>query len=310
MRIADAYNEFIRSREAMAATEHTLRTYRAELGPDSMNRRFLAEHGVTDTEQLAVPVLTELMAWHRDRGVSNNSLFSMRVRVGVFVNFCGMMGYCDADIMRRVPKPKVHVLIRRTHTEEEVRRMLETAADRRLYHPFDAQELTVMLLLFLDTGLRLGEMVRLDVGHFEGDLIKVVGKAGKERWVMISRPTRKAVDSYLELRHPLHPEQPLFINRGHGGNYARRGGRLTEAGLAVRLRRLGQAAGIQTSPHRWRHTFAAFSVRNGANLKALQLFLGHSNLATTDRYLQGFGFQDAAREHKVFSPVQRMVMQH
>jgi len=308
--INDAYNEFIRSREAMACTFHTLETYRHELGPKSMLQRFMAARGAFEIEELTGPVLTEYLAWYRDRGVSANTLASIRIRFGVLMNWCGAMGYCPDGIMQRVPRPRVRQFIRRVHTEDEVKRMIETASDQRLYHPFDGQELTFMLLLLLDTGLRLGEVAALNVGDLDGELIKIRGKGEKDRLIMISEPTRKSLEAYLQLRQPVHPDQPLWLNRGYGRNHHLRGLRVTDRGIYQRIKRLGQQAGIQTSPHRWRHTFAVFAVKNGANLKALQLFLGHSSLQTTDNYLRGFGFQDAAREHKVFSPVQRMVMQH
>jgi integrase/recombinase XerD len=128
--------------------------------------------------------------------------------------------------------------------------------------------------------------------------------------VKISALTRRAFDSYFEMRKPKGPEEPLFVARGWGAQYFTNGQRMTERALYQRIRRLGQRAGVATSPHKWRHTFAAFAVRNGANVKALQLFLGHSQLQTTDNYLRGFGFEDAVNEHQAFSPVKGMFQQH
>lgn len=306
MLIQDAITEFVHSREAMACTPATLHTYTAEL--TRLFSRYLGMEGVTQAEQLTPSVIIGYLAWSRDRGVGGVTLRSMRTRVGTFVTWCGAMDYCQKGVMDAVPRPRAGEFIRKTHTQEEIRRLLQTAADPYLFHPFDGQELTATLLLLLDTGLRAGEVIRLNVGDLEGDgLIKVRGKGNKERYVMVSELTRKAIDTYLSLRPFARPEDALFINRGYGVNYHRRGGRITDRALYQRIMRLGRAAGVKTFPHMWRHTFAAMAVRNGANLKALQLFLGHSDLATTDNYLKGFGFEDAAREHKVFSPVQAMM---
>lgn len=305
MDIENAISQFLRSREAMGCTAHTMETYNREQG--GLFRKWLHLQDVRDTEQFTAQLLTEYLAWYRDRGVSTNTLVSIRRRIATFITWCGVMGYAQPDLMAKVPKPRASQFIRRVHTEQEVHRILETASDQRLYHPFDGQELVAILLLLLDTGLRKSELAKLNVGDLDGELMQIRGKGEKDRLIMISTPTRQALDAYLKLRTSLHPEQPLFLNRGYGRNHHLRGCRVTGSAIYQRLRRLGQAAGVATSPHRWRHTFAFLAVKNGANLKALQLFLGHSSLTTTDNYLRGFGFQDAAREHKVFSPVGAMM---
>ena len=300
MQIQAALEAFMRSRQAIACTEHTMEGYRQEL---RMLLRFLEARGVTEMEEIDVPALLDYMAWTHERGVSRATLNTYRQRIGVFLNWCGVMGYCRPDMIRSVPRARERHYIRRTHTQEEVQALLRTAADSALWHPWDAQEMTATILLMLDTGLRASEVCGLDVGDLDGELIKVRGKGDKERWVRISEMTRKALEHYLEMRRQPSAEAPLFINRGFGQNYHARGTRIGQHALYQRIKRLGQRAGIATYPHRWRHTFAAFALRNGANMKALQHFLGHSSLAVTDNYLRGFGYEDAAREHKTFTPV-------
>ncbi len=300
MELKTALGAFMRSRQAIACTESTMEGYRQELG---MLLRFLEARGVTEMEGIDTPALLDYMAWTHQRGVSATTLNSYRMRMGVFVNWCGLMGYCRPDLMKAVPKARERHYIRKTHSQEEVQALLKAAADPALWHPWDAQEMTAMLLLLLDTGLRAGEICSLDVGDLDGELIKVRGKGDRDRFVRISEMTRKALEHYLEMRRQPTAAAPLFVNRGFGRNYGERGTRIGQSALYQRIRRLGQRAGIATNPHRWRHTFAAFALRNGANVKALQHFLGHSSLMTTDNYLRGFGYEDAAREHKMFTPV-------
>ncbi len=304
MDINKAIERFISTRYAKGCTEHTLETYRQELRVMS---RYLYGRGLNETTELEPDVLTDFLASYRDRGVSANTLVSVHRRFSTFVKWCGETELSRADIMQRVPRPKAREFIRRVHTDEEVRQLLKTAFDGRLYHPFDGLELGAMLLLLLDTGLRLGELVSLNVSDISGETIRVRGKGEKERLIAVSEPVRQALGDYLKLRHPVFPDQPLWVNRGYGRNHQRRGTRITDRAVYQRLRRLGTAAGISTSPHRWRHTFTVFALRQGASMKALQLFLGHSSIETTDNYLRGFGYQDAAREHKLFSPVAAMM---
>ncbi len=300
MELQTALDAFMRSRQAIACTESTMENYHQDLG---MLMRFLEARGVAETDEITVPALLDYMAWTHQRGVSAATLNAYRQRMAVFVNWCGLMGYCRPDMMRAVPKARERHYIRKTHTQEEVQALLKEAADPVLWHPWDAQEMTAMLLLLLDTGLRASEVCSLDVGDLDGELIKVRGKGDRDRFVRISEMTRKALEHYLEMRRQPTADAPLFINRGFGQNYHARGTRIGVHALYQRIKRLGKRAGISTSPHRWRHTFAAFARRNGANVKALQHFLGHSSLMTTDNYLRGFGYEDAAREHKAFTPV-------
>jgi site-specific recombinase XerD len=305
-KIEDMTAEFMRSRVALGCTEKTMTTYQNEIVKNF--RVYLRTRLIETIEGVTVGELTECLAWYRDRGVSVNTLVSVRIRIAAFINWCGRMGYLEEGLMKSVPKPRARQYIRHTHTDEEVSKIMDTAADVRLYHPFDRQEMVALFTLVLDTGLRASEVVGLDVGDVAGETIKIRGKGDKDRFVVVSETTLKALTEYLKLRPGAHPQEPLFINRGYGRNYHLRGQRISTAGLYQRVKRLGRAAGIQTSPHMWRHTFALWSIRNGANLKALQFFLGHSSVETTDNYLRGFGFQDAAREHRTFSPVQSMKM--
>jgi site-specific recombinase XerD len=307
MLISQAIDSFLYSREAIACAEQTVVTYRHEL--TSLFGRFLEAAEVRETEKISADLLVRYMNWTHARGVSANTLISYRQRLLVFVNWCGAQGYCAPDIARSVPKPRRREYLRKTHTQAEVQEILRTANDPALYHPFDSQELTALVLLLLDTGLRAGEVCGLNVGDLDAELVRIRGKGDRERLVCISPLTRKALGEYLDMRRFVSPESPLFINRGLGSNYARRGGRLTTRAVHQRIKRLGERAGIATHPHRWRHTFSAFALANGANLKALQHFLGHTSVQTTDLYLRGFGYQDAALAHKTFSPVAAM-MQH
>ena len=300
MELKTALDAFLRSRQAIACMPHTIEGYQLALG---MLMRFLEIRGVTETEDIDTPILLDYMAWTHQRGVSAATLNTYRMRMGVFVNWCNLMGYCQPDLMKAIPKARERHHIRKTHTQEEVQALLKAASDAVLWHPWDAQEMTAMLLLLLDIGLRASEICSLDVGDLDGELIKVRGKGDNERWVRISEMTRKALEHYLEMRRQPSGDAPLFINRGFGRNYVERGSRIGVHALYQRIKRLGKRAGIPTNPHRWRHTFAAFALRNGANVKALQHFLGHSSLMTTDNYLRGFGYEDAAREHKTFTPV-------
>jgi integrase/recombinase XerD len=140
-----------------------------------------------------------------------------------------------------------------------------------------------MLETLYATGLRVSELVGLTVDRVRLDpgFVRVVGKGRKERLVPLGEASIRWIDRYLgsarpELDRRRAPE--LFLNH--------RGNRLTRQGFWKILRNHGRRAGIrsQLSPHVVRHSFATHLVENGADLRAVQMMLGHSSLTTTEIY--------------------------
>jgi integrase/recombinase XerC len=123
-----------------------------------------------------------------------------------------------------------------------------------------------ILLVLLDTGLRLGELVRLSVGDV--DLIegrcRVMGKGAKERVVPIGGRTRRALRAWIVTRRRVVDPDPLFISR--------RGGRLTPRAFQQLVHRLAVAAGVSTRcwPPILRHSFARAFLANGGDVFSLQ----------------------------------------
>jgi len=292
MLVRDAIAAFLVSRKAMGCTRQTYDTYRRELP------MLLA--GVLDEEvaSLGPESLQACMAEVYDRGVSAATMKSYRLRIAALVNWCALMGYCPDGLMRGLPKVRTSQFIRRTYTEDEFKALLEFARLRpnRYWAAMDV----ALLTLLMDTGIRVGEACALNVEDLgpEGK-IKVRGKGNKERFVCICAQTAEALAGYLRMRGPvLRTFDPLFLTD--------KGSRPTPGGIYRRLHRLGGRIGIPVNPHKFRHTFASQALANGANIKALQFFLGHAQLQTTDRYLSGFGNDQALEDHGKFSPIAAM----
>ena len=140
-----------------------------------------------------------------------------------------------------------------------------------------------MLETLYATGLRVSELVGLTMDRVRLDpgFVRVVGKGGKERLVPLGGAAVRWIEAYLTGSRPdldRHRLAQLFLNH--------RGAQLTRQGFWKILRRHGVKAGIRTrlSPHVVRHSFATHLVEHGADLRAVQLMLGHSSLTTTEIY--------------------------
>lgn len=139
------------------------------------------------------------------------------------------------------------------------------------------------------TGMRVGEVAALNIHDFmpSETAFRVSGKGGKERLAFIvDRVTSKTIVDYFKARQRLDSKSSaLFLNAN--------GSRLSTQGIANVLRQLQHDSGLQRriTPHMLRHTVATLLLRNGVDIRIVQEFLGHSSIATTQRYTH------VAKEH-------------
>jgi integrase/recombinase XerD len=143
-----------------------------------------------------------------------------------------------------------------------------------------------MLETLYSCGLRVSELVSLKISDlfFDEGFIKITGKGNKERFVPIANLTQKYILIYkdkVRAEVPVKKEftDTLFLNR--------RGGQLTRAMVFTIIRNLAVEIGLKKkiSPHTFRHSFATHLLENGADLRSIQLMLGHESITTTEIYL-------------------------
>jgi integrase/recombinase XerC len=145
--------------------------------------------------------------------------------------------------------------------------------------PWMPQRDAAILELFYSSGLRLSELVALDVKHVDpfSESVRVFGKGRKERIVPVGVPALEAIQKY---RHAAQVESgPLFISR-------KARGRMTPFSVWALLKRYLRHTSIpvQISPHKLRHSFATHLLDAGADLRSVQALLGHASLSTTQIY--------------------------
>ena len=165
-------------------------------------------------------------------------------------------------------------------------RYLEESECERLLAACDgafAERDYAILMLFLSCGLRVSELVSLNLTDVYEDHVRVLGKGNKERVVFFAEGCREAIDDYLMVRDDEKVKESdkkaLFISRKHC--------RIGTRGVQNMLEQKLLAAGLDASrysPHKLRHTAATLMLKNGVDTRALQEVLGHSNLNTTQIY--------------------------
>jgi site-specific recombinase XerD len=216
-----------------------------------------------------------------------------------FLNFLLREGLVEENPMYGLPLPKVPKKFPRILTPDQVAALLR-ACDTRT---FSGIRNKAMILVFLDCGLRLKELIALNVGDVNlltRQILVREGKGGKERVVYFGSVTEKALSRWIKVRGYAPPFAPFFCTKD--------GGRLDRRNVQRILERLAKRAGLQgvkVSPHRLRHTSATLFVAFGGPLPALQELLGHSSLRTTEIYLHLAG---SLREiHAMASPADKLL---
>lgn len=237
----------------------------------------MIDKGLEDARQ----VKTEhVSAWVRDlakSGLAASSQKRMLVAVRGLFRFLVRRDVLEEDPADLVSLPKEGKRLPKTVGREEVVALLEAARA-------SPRDLALVLLLY-GAGLRVSEAVKLDVGgvHLDAGLVRVLGKGNKERVVPIGEPVLEVLRAYLDgdrkARLKSGPNDALFPGRGGKGA-------LTRQAAFTLLRRLARAAGLRddVSPHKLRHAFATHLVQGGADLRSVQVMLGHADLRTTEIY--------------------------
>jgi integrase/recombinase XerD len=163
-------------------------------------------------------------------------------------------------------------------SESEVRRLL---AQPDLDGPLGLRDRAILEMLYA-TGIRVSELVGLDLARLNlvRGLVRVIGKGGRERLVPLGEPAQQAVEHWLKRgRGVLGPVgDRVFVSR--------RGLPLSRQAVWQRIRKHARDCGIagDIHPHRLRHSFATHLLDHGADLRAVQMLLGHADLATTQIY--------------------------
>ncbi len=190
------------------------------------------------------------------------------------------------DPTRGVDGPRAGRTLPKYLNEADVEILLTTA---QTLGGVDGLRLEALMEILYATGLRVSELVGLPLSAISRDglMLTVRGKGGKERLVPLSEPAQDALARYLEVRQHFvrkagraAAERYIFASRGQDGF-------LTRVRFSQMLKDLARAAGIdprRVSPHVLRHSFASHLLAHGADLRALQQMLGHSDIATTQIY--------------------------
>ena len=270
----DAFLNYIRVEKGLAT--NSIASYRRDLVEFvefvSRQRRRLGKVNRED-------IRTYLASLYR-RGLAARSVARHLVSLRGLYRFLLKEGKIQSDPTAEIDAPKTGQTLPKYLTVAEV--------DSLLQQPDPAGRAGLrdqaMLELLYATGMRVSELLNLRWEDFEVNLgvVRCRGKGSKERLIPVGKSALRALEAYVQRgREPLAKKRSapfLFLNQ--------RGGRLSRVGFWKILGRYGRAAGIATTlaPHVMRHSFATHLLERGADLRSIQLMLGHSDISSTQIY--------------------------
>jgi integrase/recombinase XerD len=255
--------------------------------------QFLAYLNAPPAEDQATPVTTwpEMTNEHlggyllylRSRAYAASTVARKTAALKSFSSYLRKQGIVSEAIGARLSSPKVDKYVPKAITRDEVTHLLEQPTSATPDRPESIRDRAMLTLLY-DTGMRVSELVGLDVADVDLDQARVQcqGKAGRTRTVPMNPLALSALTDYLDRARATLTNADavsLFVNH--------RGGRLTRQGFWLILKSYAQRAGIDDiTPHTLRHSYAVHALGRGAALSEVQKQLGHVSISTTQIYRQ------------------------
>ena len=213
-------------------------------------------------------------------GLSARSIARHITTLRNFYSFLAREGKIDRDPTEHLALPKQWSTLPKYLNREEVERLLGTPPVSK---PTGLRDRAMLELLYA-TGLRVSELCKLERSAVDGEfaVLRVIGKGNKQRLVPFGESAREAIDRYLGDGRPL-------LLKGRASRYlfvTARGGCMTRQGFWKLLRLYGKQVGMfrNLTPHVVRHSFATHLVEGGADLRSVQIMLGHADISTTQIY--------------------------
>jgi len=289
-----AEESFYLDRQLRLCTEATIKGYQRDLG---LVISWLERNEVTDPCAVMPDHLRAFLSEQQARDLSPRTLHHYANAARIFFNYLVNEELITRSPMERVPMPRLPKELLPAFTVDETRALV--AAAKQSAQPLrDA----AMVLGLLDNGCRASEFVALNVGDVDlktGAVTIRQGKGGKDRVTFLGAKARKALLRYQVERRMPDGREPLWQSQS--------GERLTQSGMSLMLRRLARRAKVQdVHPHKFRRTFALWSLRAGMNIYSLQMMMGHSDLQTLRRYL-ALVEADLEQQHREHGAVDSML---
>lgn len=243
-------------------------------------KNFCLQRQIKDIKNLDRAIITNYILDLKKKGRSNATIARQMAALKLFSRYLVDEGWLEGEPTENMESPGVKKKLPAVLDQDQVARLLEQP---RVGNTPGLRD-KAMLELMYATGMRVSELLSLDINHVdcEHGYVRCMGKGSKERIVPVGTMAATYLSEYLRRGRAKikisSNQKALFLNM--------RGKRLTRQGFWKILKKHARAAGIdiEITPHTLRHSFATHLLENGADLRSVQEMLGHADITTTQIY--------------------------
>lgn len=255
---------------------------------------FLKERGGPPGAAFTKADVVDFIDLLRSGGLSTSSVCRVLSAIRGFGRYLLLERVIDYDPTENIPSPKKWETLPKALSVKEVMDLLESHGTGTL-----AMRDLAMLEMLYSSGLRVSELVGMRIAdvNFQSGFLRVMGKGSKERVVPANHRALGKVRQYIEQLRPK-------LLKGRSSEYlfvTSRGGPMTRQRFWQALKAYGTQAGVELSPHTLRHSFATHMLEGGADLRSLQMMLGHADISTTQIYTR-VSMDRAKKVYREFHP--------
>ena len=256
--------KFLEAKKIEGCSERTIKYYRVTV--EQLLRKVLDPIRKVTTEQMR----EYLVDYQKINNCGKTTIDNVRRNISSFFSWLEEEDYILKSPMRRIHKIRAEKLVKNVITDEDIERLRDGC---------DCLRDVAMIDLLYSTGIRVGELVRLnrsDINFSERECV-VFGKGDKERKVYFDAKSKIHLINYLKSRTDDNPALFVSLDRPYS--------RLKISGVEIRLRQLGRKLNLdRVHPHKFRRSMATRAIDKGMPIEQVQKILGHSQIDTTMQY--------------------------
>ena len=270
----DRFEQYLR--EVKQASENTVQSYRRDL---MQMITYLEEKEIREAAKVTKTSLHGYILHMEEQGKAATTISRMMAAMKAFFNYECMQACIRRNPAESLHAPKVEKKAPVVLSVDQVSALLAQPSEQT---PKEIRDKAMLALLYA-TGIRVSELIGIQMEDINMNIGFLVCRDGeRERTIPFGRSAKAALEEYLE-----HARNDLL--RGKGSDYFFvncTGGAMSRQGFWKIIKYYGEKAGIEEdiTPHTLRHSFAAHLIARGADMRAVQTILGHSDMATTQMY--------------------------
>jgi len=292
--------EFVFNCQCRKLSDKTIKNYGKQI--DYLFNYLQEEHGVANVEEVKPQYIKQFLMAMKAKGRTVNYFNDLLKAYKVFFRYAFDEGYTETLVTEKIKNAKNEKVIIRSFSDGEVKRLINFYNGNKY---LDIRNKTI-ILMFIDTGIRLSELTSLTEEQIKHDYIIIKGKGEKERVVPKSPLLGKWLIKYLAVRKSYFQYKNVPPNI-----FLTKNGKILDSSPIDKLLKIAGegcdvSSDIRVSAHTFRHTYAQYQLRAGLDLYSLSRILGHENISITQTYLNGIRDKDVLQQAQKTSPLMNL----